>query len=114
MVKLVGAIRNFRVNIKHVQVDMEDGTGLVRVILWRKEKECTARRCLIDKCNSNCYICVVGKVEDYYGVHEIIAFNVWPVSSGNEVTHHYLEVANSFEKKLEYAEDEMLRAVPLV
>ena len=38
MVKLVGAVRNFRVNIKHVQINVEDGTGLVRVILWRKEK----------------------------------------------------------------------------
>jgi hypothetical protein len=26
MVKLVGAVRNFRVNIKHVQIDVEDGT----------------------------------------------------------------------------------------
>ncbi len=33
MVKLVGAIRNFRVNIKHVQINVEDGTGLVREIL---------------------------------------------------------------------------------
>jgi hypothetical protein len=114
MVKLVGAIRNFRVNIEHVQTNVEDGTGLVRVILWRREKECTAQRCLIDKCNSNCYICVIGEVEDYYGVHEIIAFDVQPVSSGDEVTHHFLEVAYSFEKWLEYAEDEMLRAVPLV
>ncbi len=49
MVKLVGAIRNFRVNVKHVQIDVEDGTGLVQVILWRKERECMAQRCLIDK-----------------------------------------------------------------
>jgi hypothetical protein len=28
MVKLVGAVRNFRVNIKHVQIDVEDGTRL--------------------------------------------------------------------------------------
>ncbi len=76
MVKLVGAIRNFRVNIKHVQIDVEDGTGLVWVILWRIEKECTAQRCLIDECNSNCYIRVIGDVKDYYGVHEIIAFDV--------------------------------------
>jgi hypothetical protein len=48
MVKLVGAVRNFRVNIKHVQIDVEDGTGLVQVILWRKQNECTAQRCLID------------------------------------------------------------------
>ncbi len=38
MVKLVGAVRNFHVNIKHVQIDVEDGTGLVRVILWREKK----------------------------------------------------------------------------
>ncbi len=76
MVKLVGAIRNFRENIKHVQIDVNDGTGLVRVILWRKEKECTAQRQMIHECSSNCYICVIGEVEDYYGVHEIIAFDV--------------------------------------
>ncbi len=114
MVKLVGAIRNFRVNIKHVQIDVEDGTGLVQVILWRKDQECTAQRWLIRECNSNRYIRVIGEVEDYYGVHEIIAFNVRPASSSNEVTHHFLEVAYSFEKRLEYAEDEMLRAVSLV
>ncbi len=55
MVKLVGAIRNFRVNIKHIQINVEDGTGLVRVILWKKEKECTAQHCLIDECKSNHY-----------------------------------------------------------
>ncbi len=101
MVKLVGAVRNFRVNIKHVQIDVEDGTRLVWVIDWSKEKECTAQRCLIDKCNSNGYIRVIGEVKNYYGVHEIIAFNVRPVSCGNEVTHHFLEVAYSFEKRLE-------------
>jgi replication factor A2 len=114
MVKLVGAIRNFHVNVKHVQIDLEDGTGLVRVILWRKQKECTAQRHLIDKCNGNCYIRVLGEVEDYYGVHEIIAFDVRPVSSGNEVTHHFLEVAYSYEKRLECVEDEMIKSVPPV
>jgi hypothetical protein len=76
MVKLVGAIRNLCDNFTHVQIDVEDGTGLVRVILWRKEKECMAQRQMIHECNSNCYICVMGEVEDYYGVHKIIAFNV--------------------------------------
>ncbi len=85
MVKLVGAIINFCVNIKHVQINVEDGTGLVQVIVWRGGKECTAQHCLIDECNSNRYICVIGKVEDYYGVQEIIAFDVHPVSSGNKV-----------------------------
>jgi hypothetical protein len=72
----VGAIRNFRVNIKYVQIDVEDGTGLVQVILWREEKECTAQCRLIHECNSNGYIRKKGEVEDYYGVHKIIAFDV--------------------------------------
>jgi hypothetical protein len=76
MIKLVGAVRNFRVNINHVQIDVEDGTGLVQVILWRTEEECMAQHHLIDKCKSNCYICVIGDVKDYYDVHEIIAFDV--------------------------------------
>ncbi len=76
MVKLVGAVRNFRGNIKHVQIDVEDGTGPVQVILRRSKRECTAQHCLLDKCNSKCYIRVIGEVEDYYGVHKIIAFDV--------------------------------------
>jgi hypothetical protein len=76
MVKLVGAVRNFCEKIKHVQIDVEDGTGLVQVILWKKEKVCTAQCQMIHKCNSTCYIRVIGEVEDYYGVHEIIAFDV--------------------------------------
>jgi hypothetical protein len=76
MVKLVGVVRNFCVNIIHVQIDVEDGTGLVQVILWRKEKECTAQHCLIHECNSNHYIHVIGEFKDYYGVHKIIVFGV--------------------------------------
>jgi hypothetical protein len=102
------------VNIKYVKIDVEDGTGIVRVILWRGKKECTAQRQMIHKCDSHCFICIIEVVKDYYGVHKIIAFYIQPVSSGKKVTHHFLEGAYSFEKRLEYAEDEMLRAVPLV
>ncbi len=111
MVKLVGAVRIFWMHDKHAQIDLEDGTGLLRIIFWRKQKECTDQRHLIDKCNGNHYICVIGEVADYYGVHEIIAFDIWPVSSGNEVTQHFLEVAYSYEKRLESVEDEMMKSV---
>jgi hypothetical protein len=89
MVKLVGAVRKVRENITQVQINVKDGTGLVRVILRRKEKECTAQRQMIHKRNSNPYIHVISEVEDCYGVHKIIAYNVQPVSSGNKVTHHF-------------------------
>jgi hypothetical protein len=64
MVKLVGAVRNFCEKIEHIQINVEDGTRLVRVILWRKEKECMAQHQMIHDCNSTCYICVIGEVED--------------------------------------------------
>jgi hypothetical protein len=76
MVKFAGALRNFSVNTNYVKIDVEDGTGLVQVILWRKNKECMVQHWLIDKFNSNCYIHVIGEVEDYYGVSEIVAFDV--------------------------------------
>ncbi len=49
MVKLVGAVWNFRGNMKHVQIYVEDGTRLVQVILWRNKRECTAQHCLPDE-----------------------------------------------------------------
>jgi hypothetical protein len=76
MVKLVGAVRNFCVHDKHVQINLEDGTGLLRVFFWQKQNECMAQHHLIDECNSNHYICVIGEVADYYGMHEITAFNI--------------------------------------
>ncbi len=76
MVKLVGVVRNFRAHDKHVQIDLEDGTRLLQIIFWRKQKECTAQRHLIGECNGNHYISVIGEVADYYKVHEIIAFDI--------------------------------------
>jgi hypothetical protein len=76
MVKFVGAVRNISVNTKYVQINVEDGMSLVQVILWREEKECVAQCWLICECEGNCYIHVIGKVEDYYGVHEKNAFDV--------------------------------------
>jgi hypothetical protein len=38
MVKFVDAVRNFSVNTRYVQINVEDGTGLVWVILWREQK----------------------------------------------------------------------------
>ncbi len=87
MVKIVGAVRNYSDNMKNVMIDVEDSIGLMRVILWWKQNECTAARGLIHKCNGNGYICGIGEVTDYYGVQEIMAFHVCLVSSGNEVTN---------------------------
>ncbi len=38
MVKLVGAVRNFCVHDKHVQIDLEDGTGHLRIFFGGNRK----------------------------------------------------------------------------
>jgi hypothetical protein len=50
MVKLVGAVRNNHENTKNITIDVEDGTGLARVIVWRKEMEFIAALVLSCKC----------------------------------------------------------------
>jgi hypothetical protein len=90
MVRFVGAVRNYSENMKNVMIDVEDGTGLVQVILWQKQNECTAVQALIHKCNGNGYICVVREVTDYYGVHKIMAFDVCLVSSGTDASNKYV------------------------
>ena len=56
-------------------------------------------------------------VKDDFNILTIIASDVWPVSSGNEITYHLLEVAYSankvMEKQMEEKVDEELRAVDL-
>jgi hypothetical protein len=76
MVKLVGAVKKFRVNIKHVHIDVEDGTELVQIILRRKENECMVQLHLIDECNSNRNIGVIGEVKDYHGPNGVVMHDI--------------------------------------
>ncbi len=111
MVKLVDAVRDYHENIKNITIDVEDETGLVQVIVWHKGKKCKVVLALGCECKGNDYICVIREVTDYYDMKEIMVFDVSQVSSGNIITYHFLEVAYSFEKMMEYAEDGELRAV---
>jgi hypothetical protein len=56
MVKYVGAVKNYSENTKNVMINVEDGTGLVRVILWWKQNGSKAAQGLIHKCNGNGFI----------------------------------------------------------
>jgi hypothetical protein len=81
---------------------VENGTEIVRIIVWHGKKECSAAVCIRhEACTGNGYIKVIGKIESYFKVKQIVAFDVCPVSSGNELTHHILEAAASWKKSLE-------------
>ncbi len=44
------------------------------------------------------YVRIIGKMQDYEGKPSIIAYSVRKLKSGNELTHHFLEVVYSSEK----------------
>jgi hypothetical protein len=113
MVKLVGAVWNYDEGKKNTKINVEDGTGLVRVMLWHEQNECSAAAALHRTCKVNSYTCVIGEERSYFKMKEIMACDVCPASSGNEMTYHLLEVAYSFEKMMEYFEDKEFNAVDI-
>jgi hypothetical protein len=99
-------------------MEIEDGTGRMRVVLPRPQcSECSGAVELRCKCTINSYVCVIGMVADDFNIRTIIASDVWPVSSGNKITYHLLEVAFSadkvMKKQMEEKFDAKLMAVDL-
>ncbi len=80
-------------------MEIEDGTGRMRVVLPRPScTECSGAVELRHKCTINSYVRVIGMVADDFNIRTIIASDVRPVSSGNEIAYHLLEVAYWFDK----------------
>mmetsp|Transcript_86961 Transcript_86961/g.130371 ORF Transcript_86961/g.130371 Transcript_86961/m.130371 type:complete len:278 (-) Transcript_86961:155-988(-) len=99
MVKLVGAVRSVNEQSTNVLYNLEDGTGLMDVKQWVDDNDCTA---VLDirkeTLRDNLYVKVIGQIKDYDGRKMIVANTVRPLTTGNELTHHFLEVAHSSEK----------------
>jgi hypothetical protein len=77
-------------------------------VLKRNQMECSMALSLCCTCRGNGYIRVIGTVQDVFGIREIIALDVCPVLSGNELTYHLLEVAYSFDKVIHDTQDDEL------
>ncbi len=60
--------------------------------------ECNGARELRRKCTINSYVRVIGVVADDFNIRTIIASDVWPMSCGNKITYHLLEVVYSADK----------------
>ncbi len=105
MVKLVGAVTFYHEYTDNITIDVEDGTGTMRAVLKHNQMECSMALLLCRNCRGNGNIRVVGTVQDVFGIQEIIALDVCPVSSSNELTYHLLEVAYSFDKVIQDTQD---------
>mmetsp|Transcript_18798 Transcript_18798/g.24215 ORF Transcript_18798/g.24215 Transcript_18798/m.24215 type:complete len:281 (+) Transcript_18798:84-926(+) len=94
-VKFVAAVRSFDDNSTHVMYSMEDGTGgVMEVKQWLDDNsECTAVSQIRQACSQeHIYLKVVGQLKDYDGRKMVLADSIRPLSTSNEITHHFLEV----------------------
>ncbi len=55
--------------------------------------ECSEPVELRRECTINSYVCVIGMVADDFNIRTFIPSDVRPVSSGNKITYHMLEVS---------------------
>ncbi len=95
LVKLDGAVTFYHKYMDNITIDVEDGTGTMRAVLKRNQMECSIALLLCRNCRGNGYIHVIGTVQDVFGIREIIALDVCPVLSSNELTYHLFEVSYS-------------------
>jgi len=97
-VRLVVATRSVEEFSTNIVYSVEDGTGLIEVKQWMDENNCSAVAEMRQKTlRDHTYLKVVGQVKDYDGKKMILADAVRPLSTGNELTHHFLEVVHSAE-----------------
>ncbi len=87
LVKVVGAVVHYHEYWNNDVIGIEDGTGKIRVVLARSQNlECSGVKESYRKCASNTYVRVICMVKDDFNLRTIIASDVWPVSTGNELT----------------------------
>ena len=97
-VKIVGAVRTFEDFSTNCLYAIEDGTGLIDVKQWIDSNDCSAMAALRQSCaKEGVYLTIVGQIKDYDGKKTIVADSVRPVLTGNEITHHMLEVVYTGE-----------------
>ncbi len=72
--------------------------------------ECSGAVELCHKCTINSYVYVIGMVADDFNIRPIIASDVRPVSSGNVITYHMLEVVYSADMVMKKQNEEKFDA----
>jgi replication factor A2 len=100
-VKLVGAIRSYEVHSTHIVYSIEDSTGLIEVKDWLNQDDNPASAQLRQEaCQDHIYVRIIGQLKDYDGSRHIVADSdsIRKVQTGNEYTHHLLEVAHSAQR----------------
>ena len=93
-VRFVAAVRNYEDMSTNVEYEVEDGTGMIKVKEWLDDaKENVKKAELREKTKrEHVYIKITGQLKDYGGNKQVVADGIRPLATGNELTHHMLEV----------------------
>jgi replication factor A2 len=98
-VKLVGAVRSVEDFSTNCVYGIEDGTGLMEVKQWLDGNDCLALTELRQSTQKeNIYVKVIGQLKIYDDKKLLVADSIRPLKTGNEITHHFLEVVYDAEK----------------
>jgi len=98
-VKLIGAVRSVEEQSTNITYQIEDGTGLIEVKQWLGPEDCAGiTEMRMQAAHENIYLKIIGQVKDYDGKKSVIGYSVRTLTTGNELTHHFLEVVYSIER----------------
>mmetsp|Transcript_16165 Transcript_16165/g.40537 ORF Transcript_16165/g.40537 Transcript_16165/m.40537 type:complete len:270 (-) Transcript_16165:1073-1882(-) len=111
-VKVVGAVRTADVQSTNIMYTIEDGTGALNVKQWADDNDAEAiGEMKRQNAREGIYVKVIGQISDYDGKKQLVANSVQALSSGNELTHHLLEVMYSAEK---YKQADSIVSAPIM
>lgn len=97
-IKLVAAITTVLKGSTAYNYGVEDGTGMIEVKEWVEDGSPIISKMREEAAVEHQYVRIIGKLEEYDGKHQIVAHSVRKIASGNELTHHFLEVVYEGEK----------------
>jgi len=111
-VKIIGAVRTADVQSTNIMYTIEDGTGALSVKQWADDNDAEAiGEMKRQNAKEGIYVKVIGQISEYDGKKQLVANSVQPLSSGNELTHHLLEVMYSAEK---YKQADSIISAPMM
>jgi len=111
-VKLIGAVRSADVQSTNIMYTIEDGTGALNIKQWADDNDGEAiGEMKRQNAREGIYVKVIGQISDYDGKKQVVASSVQALSSGNELTHHLLDVMYSAEK---YKQADSIVSAPIV
>eukprot|EP00466_Bigelowiella_natans_P009008 jgi/Bigna1/48084/estExt_Genewise1.C_220046 len=96
-VKLVGMILSVDVQAANTNYTIDDGSAQIEVRIYTNDDN---QLDLNSGCREDVYVKVVGNLRDIGGNRMVVAFQVHPIKSFNDITLHHLDVIHTHLKNV--------------